>query len=51
MDSYIIVREISVLELEKVVNSKLANGYDPIGGVTYNGTVYLQAMILQPEEK
>jgi hypothetical protein len=47
MKKYIIVRHVSVVELEREVNFRLQDGWEPHGGVCYdsNRDCYVQAMV------
>ena len=46
---YKIVWHISTIGLESLVNDKIAQGWEPLGGLCYRYDVYLQALIKEEE--
>ena len=45
---YIMVERINPQEFIEEVNEWIEKGFTPLGGVSTNGTTYVQAMVKQP---
>lgn len=48
---YKIIRSISTVDLESIVNDKIAQGWKPLGRLCYrfDGSLYLQALVMEEE--
>lgn len=44
MTQYVIVKRTDIAKLQQKVGRMLADGWMPVGGVSFDGTNYLQAM-------
>lgn len=45
MKLYVIVKNYNLLGLEKTVDELMIEGWNPVGGVCYDGERYCQSMI------